>query len=379
MKNNKLTRATLSGLFLLSTALIFSSNCAFAGKTFDLGQDKSFTIGAGLRTSFGFQEDGAASGNDAAKNFDLESIRLYTSGQVYKGLFFEFNTEIDSNGDINILDGIAKMEISDPFNMWLGRMLPPSDRATLSGPYYQNMWDYPIVSRYPSVIAGRDEGLAVWGQVLDAKLKYQAGLYEGVDNKTTFPNLPNGNPNGVNPKDSPLLAARITYNILDGESGYYNSSTYYGKKDIIALGFVMQSQSDHVLNNGQLGDFLGLNVDFLLEKSFGNGGVMDIEAALYIYDYDNVNPDALGLMVVGSYLIPGKLGGYGQLQPKARLQVLDVDNMTGFANYGAKVLDLQLDYVMDGHDARSSIILSQTNPEVGNSYLSLKFGIQLQI
>jgi len=366
MKNNKLTRATLSGLCVVSAALIFSSTSVLAGKTFDLGKDKSFTIGAGLRTSFGFEEDGAPSGNDAAKNFDLESIRLYTSGQVYKGLFFEFNTEIDSNGDINILDGIAKMEMSDPFNMWLGRMLPPSDRATLSGPYYQNMWDFPIVSRYPSIIAGRDEGLAVWGQVLDAKLKYQAGLYKADQN-------------GVSPKDSPLLAARLTYNILDGESGYYNSSTYYGKKDIIALGFVLQSQSERVLDNGQIGDFLGLNVDFLYEQSYGSGGVMDIEAALYIYDYDNVNPDALGFMVVGSYLIPGKLGGYGQLQPKARLQILDVDNMTGFTNYGAKVLDLQLDYVMDGHDARSSIILSQTNPEVGNSYLTLKFGIQLQI
>ncbi len=371
MKYNKLSRATLSGLLVLSTALIFSSNSAFAGKTFELGKDKSFTIGAGLRSSFGFTEDGAASGNDASKNYNLESIRLYTSGQVYKGLFFEFNTEIDASGNLNVLDGVAKLEVSDPFNMWLGRFIPPSDRATLSGPYYQNMWDFPIVSRYPSKIAGRDEGLAVWGEVLDAKLKYQAGVFEGVDQKT--------NPNGVNPTDSPLLAARLTYNILDGESGYYNSSTYYGKKDVIALGFVMQSQADHVISGGVLGDFLGLNVDFLYETSFANGSVMDIEAALYLYDYDNVNPSATGFMVTGSYLIPGKVGGYGQLQPKARLQILDVDNKAGFTNYGASVLDLQLDYVMDGHDARTSIILSHTNPEIGSTYLALKFGIQLQL
>ena len=368
MINNKLSRATLSGFLILSATLIFSTNSAFAGKTFDLGKDKSFTVGAGLRTSFGFREDAAASGTDWTNDFDLESIRLYTSGQVYKNLFFEFNTEIVDGGDVNVIDGIAKLELADPINIWLGRMLPPSDRANLSGPYYQNMWDYPIVSQYPSLIYGRDDGIAVWGEVLDSKLKYQVGFYEGTPSTPT-----------VNPEDNPLFAGRVSFNILDGEPGYYNSSTYYGKKDIIALGFVLQSQADHVAQGGQLGDFLGLNFDFLYEQKFGNGSVMDIEAALYLYDYDGVEPDSLGFMVVGSYLIPGKVGGYGQLMPKARLQVLDVDDMAGFTNNGASILDLQLDYIMDGDNARTSIILSHTNPEVRDSALALKFGVQLQI
>jgi hypothetical protein len=47
----------------------------------------------------------------------------------------------------------------------LGRMLPPSDRANLSGPFYVSAWSFPgVVSNYPNLAVGRDNGMLLWGK-----------------------------------------------------------------------------------------------------------------------------------------------------------------------------------------------------------------------
>lgn len=73
---------------------------------------------------------------------------------------FEFNTEKDADDDIRVLDGIAKFQFNDLVNIRAGRLLPPSDRSNLSGPYYLNAVDYPFVQNYPAIFAGRDNGAA---------------------------------------------------------------------------------------------------------------------------------------------------------------------------------------------------------------------------
>ena len=106
---------------------------------------------------------------------------------------------------------------TDAFNVWLGRLLPPSDRANLDGPFYLLNLDFPFVSAFPAIFAGRDDGGAIWGELLDKHFKYQVGVFNGVRGKDS-----------PNRKDSVLLAARLVYNFLDPEPGYYNASTYYG-------------------------------------------------------------------------------------------------------------------------------------------------------
>ena len=38
------------------------------------------------------------------------------------------------------MDAIGRFEHNNHFNIWAGRFLPPSDRATFYGPYYANDW-----------------------------------------------------------------------------------------------------------------------------------------------------------------------------------------------------------------------------------------------
>ncbi len=364
------------------TALSISTTASIAGGTVKIDNDKWINVGAGLRSSFSIGLDQAPAGNGPNHDFALESIRLYVNGQVHKNVTFTFNTEFktndaNGNGDTQVIDGIAQFKFSDLFNFWMGRFLPPSDRSNLNGPYYLSTWEYPMVSAYPSIVAGRDDGLALWGEIEGGQMKYQVGMFEGRDgNNITSPNR----------EDMPLVAGRFTYNFIDPESGYYNSGTYYGSKDILTLGAVFQWQADGVSSATNAGDFLGVNVDVLFETKVKNGGVVTVEGAVYNYDTDNLSDSrqlqGTGFFISGAYLVP-KRYGMGKLQPAARFQSLDIDSTSGVGAVGRTPtqLDLGLNYVIDGHNARISFILSNIDPDTGpgSDFVRALMGVQLQI
>lgn len=332
---------------------------------FSIDDTKWISVGAGLRTSFNAFQNAAPDGKSYSKDFELDSIRLYLNGQIHKYIKFTFNTERQSEDNIRVLDGIAQFEFSDLVNVWAGRFLPPSDRSNLSGPYYLNTWNFPFVQNYPAIFAGRDDGAAFWGQIGGGQFKYQAGAFKGRKG-------------GPNQSDNLLYAGRLTYNFWDPEPGYYNSSTYYGAKDILAIGLVGQFQKDGAGTEAAPGDFRGWNVDALMEKKLPGVGVVTLEGAYYSYNTDD-KPDAVliqghGYFGLASYLFPEKIG-IGQLQPNVRYERLDRD--TGGAH---KRWDVGLNYVIDGHNARVSLIYGREDPGPGlNSFNSFQLGVQLQI
>ena len=90
------------------------------------------------------------------------------------------NTERSADDKVRLLDGIAQFEPMSEFNVWIGRMLPPSDRANLYGPYFAVPWSFPgVVSNYPNIAAGRDNGVTIWGKPLAGKLTYAVGAFDG--------------------------------------------------------------------------------------------------------------------------------------------------------------------------------------------------------
>jgi hypothetical protein len=338
---------------------------AQAGGTLKIDDTRSVTVGAGLRTSFNSVENAAPNGTDSSKEFELDSIRLYLSGQVTKEAKLVFNTERNTDGTVRVLDGIAQFAFSDTMNLWAGRFLPPSDRSNLSGPYYLATWDFPFVQNYPAIFAGRDDGMALWGQTGGGKFKYQIGAFQGRDGTGTS-----------NQSDSLLYAGRLTFNFWAPEPGYYNDSTYYGAKDILAVGLVAQSQSDGAGTSSAPGDFTGLSVDALMEKKLG-ANVLSVEGAYYDYDLSNVTDASLiqgnGYFAQVSFLIGAKVGP-GMFQPHVRYQSFDA---TGSANEHTRY-DLGVNYVIDGHNARITAIYA--NDDTGTASTNIfRLGVQLQI
>lgn len=356
---------------------------AFAAAKVKIDETKWFSIGLGVRSSLSITEDGAPNGTDPSTDVSLDNMRLYTAGQVHENITLEFNTEL-SNGNstaslnsdqsVRVLDAVAKFSIKG-FDVWAGRFLPPSDRSNLDGPYFLNVFDFPVVQAYPAIFAGRDNGVALMKEYGGGRFKWSYGLFEGRTNSTNA----NTNPDQA---DNLLHAARVTYNFWDPEPGYYTTSSYYGAKDVLAVAFAIQHENDGAGTSTTAGDFTGWNVDVLMEKKLGNGGVVSLEGAYYDYDLDDKTDASLtqgeGYLALASYLLPGKIG-WGKFQPYVRYQHFARDNLTGDGG-NRTVSEGGLNYIIDGQDAKITMAyFADRNGSNADTKNTFRIGFQFQL
>jgi hypothetical protein len=385
------------GVFLVGTLWSASAN---AGATLNFGEDQSVSIGLGLRGSFTAQQDAAGThNNEWSKNFNLDNARIYLSGQVYKWLKAELNTDCTFCGNASLeqyslLDAILKIEPSPYFNIWGGRLLVPSERAEMDGPFYGNVYQNFKTPFYSSDFSthfgsggagvyGRDQGVNFWGNA--DKFKYVVGVFNGLRGDS-------------NANDNPLYAARIAYQFLNVEDNpaYYTSSEYFGKAgDILTLGYAVQFQEKGAGSPENNSNLLAMNVDGLFEKPLGGAGVIDAEAEFKYFD-DNYDVAAFndsnnfgmfnGYAATGTllYLLPDKTGP-GTFQPYLRYT-----SITPLHSANRDEFELGLNYVMAGFNGRASLFyqygdlatrgLTNFAPNVtGGNVSSVNLGLQIQI
>jgi hypothetical protein len=354
-------------------------------------------VGAGLRAGLRMQDP------DKPKNMSevhLDSpgygnaVELRFSGDVTENFGFtaNFNAVLDGGAGlapaaaVGIMDLIAKYHASDEFNIWAGRLLVPSDRSNFTGPFFMSPWNYPgFYFRGAGPLGpkdwanGRDVGTTVWGNALDAKLKYYAGVY-GLDQ-----GLPNSSqPAGANP----YYSARVSYTFQGAEPGYFGSSTYYGGKQVFTVGAGAQYQkngsaqtSDGIANGGTADTFLFM-VDALAEENITGFGTLDLEGQFYKfnggYNFGGATapagnpifaPDEAFYLLV-SYLTPTNVG-IGKIQPLVRWQQT--------INPGWTIVDAALAYVIKDYFAR--VVLTYEHIDTGSDggvANSMQLGIQVQ-
>ena len=147
----------------------------------------------------------------------------------------------------------------------------------------------------------------------------------------------------------------------------------------------MHHENDGVGTAADQGDFTGYSADVLIERTLGNGAVVDLEGAYYDWDADNKFDDIItqgnSFFVLASYLIPGKssIGGIeGQFQPYARYQGYnrDMKNDTGRTGYTSNT-EAGVNYVIDGFNAKVTALWSQADDVTSvDSYI---LGMQFQL
>lgn len=371
------------GLAVLIAAQ-FIAGAAFAGAKIESEDGiKWLSIGLGARTSFKAVEDGSTSGDKWSKDFDLDSARIYINGQIHENVKFELNTECvfcsGDNEEYRILDAIGKFEFTPAFNVWVGRLLVPADRAEMSGPYYANTYDGFKTPFYPADqsgthgtggagVYGRDEGVVVWGGLgEDARFTYALGVFEGLEG-------------GSNVDDNLLYSARLSYNFLNVEKnpGYYTSSTYYGaESDVLTVGLAMQHQEDATGTAIDAGDFTGYSIDGLYETVLENGGVLTAEAEYKDFDTDS-KIGGLGLFegdawtVTGLYMFPTKVG-IGRMQPYLRYSEVSPD-----IGAGSDETEVGFNYIISGHNTRISVLYQMAGIDGGADTDTFKVGLQYQ-
>jgi hypothetical protein len=316
------------------------------------------TVGAGLKTSF-VHADFKKNAGPSSDRFFVDNARLYVNGPVTDHIKFMFNTDYDSvSNKIGVLDAVARIEVKPEFNIWMGRLLPPSDRANLHGPFYAHHWAVysdGIQNGHPAVYQGRDNGIVYWGDFAK-KVKLSVGAFDGPS---------------ATGKSKLLTAARAQVDLWDEESGYYLNGNYYGDKDLLAFGVATQHQSGA----------MATTVDFLLEKKLSDGGVVSLES-----EYSNYN--RLGGYVAGfksqgafglaSYMFAKKVG-VGQFEILGKYAKAQF-TQGPTPSFQQKTTEINFNYVIKQHNARVMSFFKDTRFNNANpDFWQGGVGVQIQM
>lgn len=354
-------------LFLARTATIHMN--AFAAKP-EVAAEAStvvtpkpvLTVGLGMRTGVAVSLNNPAAGDKATVSLDdglldQANLRPFMTAQLAPYMSFFASFEIGSGtpkgiGKFSILDAVMQLKFRPEFQVWVGQHIAANDRNNMNGPFFGNGWNFAIdVPSYPFDTGARDRGVTVWGLIKGGRVKYHASVVDLQPGQT----LKNARYGG-----------RVVLHLLEPEDFYYNSGTYFGKKDILALGAVVNYQKGVA---GPLGvdldnDFLGFSFDAMFEKNLGAPGTVTLEGGYW--DFSGVgagyraNQGTLdaGMGVAtpypvrsffasGSWLFTNKVG-VGHLQPNVRWQQAGDLNGRGDVN----VFDVGVGYIIDGFNHR---------------------------
>ncbi len=331
----------------------------------DSSFEPSVTVGAGLQTNY---QHNAPDGSSSTDQFSLDHIRLYLSGDVTKNISVMFNTDyLGSDNSMQVLDAVGQFHFNSHANVWVGRFLPPSDRDNFTGPFYSNAWAMytdGIQDGYPFVYQGRDDGVAYWGDFKagSAKVKASVGAFDGAS---------------ATGDASILWAERIQVDFWDPEDGYYLNSTYYGDKNLLAIGLANQVQSGKTATTA----------DFLMEKKVHGGGAFTIESEYSRYNnlggYNANYIRSEGGYGQVSFLIPPKVGvGRFELLGKyADAEFTDgLVSTTKNPSYRQQTVETDLSYIIKQFDARIMAFGKATSfNAVQKDYWEAGIGLQLQI
>jgi hypothetical protein len=322
------------------------------------------TVGAGLQTSFAHTQP---HGGDSSDQLLVNSVRLYVNGAAANNIKFMFNTEYDGvTNKIGVLDAVGRIELSPKFNIWAGRFLPPSDRANLYGPYYAAHWNVytdGIQDGYPFIFNGRDNGVAYWGDF--GKLKVSGGGFDGGS--------ATGNKNVIG-------AARVQLDLWDPEKGYYLNGTYYGGKNLLAIGAAVQAQKGLV--SGQPVN-KATSADFLLERKLPDGSVVTFESEFANYDrlggYDPRYSSDKGAYALASYMFPKPVGP-GKFEILGKYAKARFSRGAAKANvpFDQKTSEFNFNYVIKDFNARIMSFYQKTNFSTVNTN-TWRIGVGLQI
>jgi len=321
------------------------------------------SIGGGIRTSFNHDVvDGPAHNTN---DFSLDDARLYITGSVTPWLKLTFNTEYSGSSDsVEVMDAIARFEFSPEVNIWAGRFLPPSDRANLYGPFYANHWGVyrdGVEDGYANTAVGRDNGVAYWGDF--GGLKVSIG---GFDVPATSAGSPKS--------DKIIAAGRVQYDFWDKESGYFLNGTYYGEKDLLAVGAAGQTTD---------GD-TSYSFDLLVEKNFKDVGVFTLESEYARYKgLTGGGLDALGDPTKSkggtglvSYLFPEAIG-VGKVQLLGKYAI--ASTVEPGPNPKQKTAEFDVGYIVKEFNLRGYLFLINETFDHSAAPDNSSVGLGLQI
>ncbi len=276
-----------------------------------------------------YDRDGDGEWDDELNDFMVRRTYFSVSGTVTPKISFFVHYAGDrigqeglDNSGMGLGTGLALRDgwvnyklLGDDFMIQVGRMYVPFTRnygttSTKSLLTTELDWGQGGLRSgilYPTKV-GRDDSVTLWGNVLEDKLQYRLMVGEGVENST------------VNPDDKIRLAGRLSLNLFDTETAWFNGGTYLGKKNIVAIGGGFDYQPD-LMMGGNKEDYTGFTADIHLD--------IPMEACAITAEFAYIWLDNIVNSVTWSDLTSGTDGDIFT----AKAGVLLAGNIQPFAHY----------------------------------------------
>lgn len=339
--------------------------------------DRSLDIGFWGQAWYQWVEDGKDKDDDGINDTDLNDFLVRRAYMSIKGsatpmldFFVHYATDRagqdgadGANRDIELRDGWMRVKLLDEALMLnLGRMYVPITRtpSTKSLMMIDLDWTQGGVrggSFYPSAAANRDDGLMLWGNLVDDKLRYRLMVADGIEDDPAKPVR--------NPDDNLRYIGQVSVSLMEPEKGYFNPQTHLGKKNILSILASVDSQADLMLG-GVEEDYTAWTAELHYDQPIGDGAGLTVEAA-----YINIENGTKGInftrMAAGddATIITAKAGyifPFG-LQPVVHYEKLDIDDRNGTDVDGTDIYGAGLNYFIKGHANKLSIDVTQVAQE----------------
>jgi hypothetical protein len=210
------------------------------------------------------QQDGSPDKQNPSYDFLFARARILLSGQFDEHIGFIIDTDVTGgattiggpaggvgwNNNIYLLDAIATYKVSKELIFDAGLTLPPfSHNELTSGGKYASITRFSTRANSPfapNATRGlRDVGVVIRGLLLDDRLYYRLGVFNGVQGTANTAVAPAPS-NGVNGGDAPLFAGMLRFNIAGKEDGFSFCQVCFASSPIVSIGVSGQYQNNAI-------------------------------------------------------------------------------------------------------------------------------------
>lgn len=339
---------------------------ASAGPTLEFGNGSSLNITYSLQAWWENKRQTFGNATSTTSDFYLRRNRLGFTGQYNDYVSFYAQLEAGGDGKGGVFDrevfwrdAYVSIDWNDGLRFIVGRVKNTFSRENLEACLEPLTLDRAEVLSYTPFGGTRDTGVAVWGNLFDARLQYRLMIADGREGPEV-------------PKDKPRITGRVHLSLWDPEYNYGYQGTYLGTQKVLTIGAAYDTQADvafaNYLSRNDAKSYKAWTVDAFMELPTASG-VYTASAAAFKYDTGgafgrspdpklSANTDLKGFYVKAGYMFPAKIGP-GRLQLFARHERLDYAVRTGNAEYfDNRWNSIGANYYLDGQKLKLTFELA---------------------
>ncbi|MEJ2691828.1 MAG: selenite/tellurite reduction operon porin ExtI [Candidatus Thiodiazotropha sp.] len=385
----KIKPAQFARLLIAGAVSSLFAGTALAGPTIEFGEQGSLTLSYALQAWSQYRGYTSATDSGSQTDMFLRRNRITLSGQYSDSIGFYAQLEAGSdsragNDDRSVYyrDAYITLDYSDPIRFIVGRFKNTFSRENLEACLEPLTLDRAEVLSYTPFGGTRDTGVAMWGNLADAKFQYRVMFSDGREGDEVV-------------KDAPRITTRVHYTLFDPEYDYGYRGTYLGTRKVLTFGLGYDFQPDVAYADYPARtdpqDYSAWTADLFYEYPYDFGTVTASTAA---FNYDvgdaiNKNPDPKmtvntqldGYYAKLGYLFPQPVGP-GRLQLVYRHEALDYD--TGDSYFDNSWNSIGANYYLDGQRLKvtfeyANVSYAEEHPTVPSlqDYSQATLGLQL--